>query len=72
MNRYFEDTMYYLRRAGESVLRGVRYEFDGLRGRARDEVAEQRTRAAAESRAYVDRARDRVRRRPPTEEDATA
>ncbi|WP_276260812.1 hypothetical protein [Haloglomus litoreum] len=62
MNRYFEDAAYYLRRTVQSIRRGIRYEVDTLRGRARDDISERRERATVESQAYVARARSRFNR----------
>lgn len=69
MNRYFEDAAYHLRRTGRSIRKGIRYEVDALRGRARDDISERRERATTESRAYVARARSRFNRGREDEEE---
>ena len=35
MNRYFKDTRYYLKRAAETALQGVRAELDPIEARVR-------------------------------------
>lgn len=65
MNRHFQDTKYYLKRAGQSVWAGVgaefrplRKRFDGLVDREEEEVPERgRFDAVQES---LERVRDRV------------
>lgn len=66
MNRHFQDTKYYLKRAGQSVRAGVGAEFrplwerfDGLVDREKEEEAPERGRfdAVGESLEWV---RDRV------------
>lgn len=36
MNRYFEDTRYYLKRAGETAAKGVKEELEPVEDRFRD------------------------------------
>jgi len=75
MNRHFEDTRYYLKRAGTTAKQGIAAELAPVRERLqsegekaeqgriesiRDDLADIQTRAAGEAKEAIAEARDRL------------
>ncbi|WP_436906930.1 DUF7553 family protein [Halosimplex marinum] len=67
MNRHFEDTLYYLKRAGQTARSGVREEFAAVADRARELTGREREpepgrieSVRTELEAVPERARDEV------------
>ncbi len=72
MNRHFEDARYYLKRAGETALKGLRDELKPIERRVREltgREAEPEPPRAEKARTDVDRIREKVEREV---EDAVA
>ncbi|WP_226010340.1 DUF7553 family protein [Halomicrobium salinisoli] len=65
MNRHFEDARYYLKRAGETALKGLRDELEPVEQRARELTGreeEPEPSRAEKARTGVDRVRATVER----------
>jgi vacuolar-type H+-ATPase subunit H len=61
MNRHFEDTQYYLKRAGETAKKGIAEELEPIEERVREDLKELQERTEGEAEEAIVEARERLR-----------